>query len=106
MGPAGHNLLSASDAAAKIAAGELTSEALVADCLGRIKARDPEIGAWTHVDADHAIEQARRLDRTPRLGPLHGIPVGVKPCAPFSRHPGPVRALAFRHRARVPRDDR
>ena len=78
MGPAGHNLLSASDAAAKIAAGELTSEALVADCLARIKARDPDIGAWAHVDPDHAIEQARALDRTPRLGPLHGIPVGIK----------------------------
>jgi len=78
MGPTGHNLLGASDAAAKIAAGEITSEALVADCLARIGARDPDIGAWTYVDPDHAIAQARLLDRTPRLGPLHGIPVGVK----------------------------
>ena len=77
-GPTGRNLLSASDAAAKIAAGEITSEALVADCLARIRARDPDIGAWAHVDPDHAIEQARLLDRTPRLGLLHGIPVGVK----------------------------
>lgn len=78
VGPPGHNLLSASDAAARIAAGEITSEALVADCLARIRARDPDIGAWAYVDPDCAIEQARLLDRTPRLGPLHGIPVGVK----------------------------
>lgn len=77
-GPARLNLLSASDAAAKIGAGEITSEALVADCLARIKARDPDIGAWAHVDPDLALEQARVLDRTPRRGPLHGIPVGIK----------------------------
>lgn len=78
MGPTGLNLLSASDAAAKIAAGEITSEALVANCLARIRARDPDIGAWAFVDPDQAIERARLLDRSPRLGPLHGIPVGVK----------------------------
>ena len=78
LGPAGHNLLSASDAAAKIAAGEITSEALVTDCLARINARDTDIGAWAYVDPDHVIEQARLLDRSPRRGPLHGIPVGVK----------------------------
>ncbi len=78
VGPTGHNLLSASDAAARIAAGEITSEAVVADCLARIRARDPAIGAWAYVDPDRAVEQARLLDRTPRLGPLHGIPVGVK----------------------------
>lgn len=77
-GPDGHNILSASDAAERIATGELTSEALVADCLARIRARDPDIGAWAYVDPDRAIEQARLLDRTPRLGLLHGIPVGVK----------------------------
>ncbi len=46
-GPAGLNLLTATVAAQKIAAGEITSEALVRDCLERIKARDPEFHAWT-----------------------------------------------------------
>lgn len=77
-GPTGHNLLAASDAAARIAAGEITSESLVADCLARIRARDPDIGAWAYVNPDRAFEQARVLDRAPRLGPLHGVPVGVK----------------------------
>ncbi len=78
LGPRGCNLLSASEAAAKIAAGEITSETLVSDCLARIKARDPDIGAWTHVDHAGALEQARKLDRSPHRGPLHGVPVGIK----------------------------
>ncbi|MBI2318818.1 MAG: amidase [Betaproteobacteria bacterium] len=77
-GPAGANLLSASEAAAKIASGEITSEALVGDCLARIKARDPDIGAWACVDPEHAIGQARQLDRSRPAGPLHGVPVGIK----------------------------
>lgn len=78
-GPAGLNLLSATEAASRIARGEITSEALVHDCLDRIQARDQDIHAWTHLDPDYALEQARACDRAPApAGPLHGIPVGVK----------------------------
>ena len=38
-GPMGLNALSAADAARKLASGEITSEALVRDCLARIEAR-------------------------------------------------------------------
>ena len=72
------NKLSACEAAARIASGDLTSEALVRACLARIEAREPEIQAWEFIDPDAALEQARRCDRTPRLGPFHGLPVGVK----------------------------
>jgi len=72
------NTLSATEAAARIAAGRLTSEALVAACIERIQSREPEVRAWAHFDAAIAIEQARARDReTPRTR-LHGIPVGVK----------------------------
>ena len=64
-------------ASAAIRAG-LTSEELVADCLQRIAARDGDIRAWAHVDPEHALAQARALDRMPRKGPLHGIPIGIK----------------------------
>lgn len=81
-GPAGLNLLTAHAASLRLAAGEITSEALVADCLARIAARDPEIGAWAFIDPDYALEQARARDVAERagerIGPLHGIPVGVK----------------------------
>ncbi len=71
------HLLDAAEAAAAIAAGEITSETLVADCLARIEARDPEIGAWAHVDPACALAQARAADAS-GAGPLRGVPVGVK----------------------------
>ncbi len=72
------NELTAGAAAARIAAGTLTSEALVKACLARIEAREPAVGAWEHLDPDAAIRQAVALDRGPRRGPLHGVPVAVK----------------------------
>ena len=76
--PATPASLGAAEAARRIAAGALSSEALVAACLARVAARDPEIHAWTHLDADAALAAARARDRTPAAGPLHGLPVGVK----------------------------
>ena len=70
--------LSASEAAAAIAAGTLTSEALVRACLGRIREREDAVHAWAYIDPDSALEQARQRDREPRRSRLHGIPVGVK----------------------------
>lgn len=54
----------------------------VGACLAQIKARDGEIRAWAHVDAEAALARARALDRSAAAGappgPLHGTPVGVK----------------------------
>ena len=71
-------MLSATEASRLIAARELSSEELVRACLDRIAARDPELRAWAHVDAEAALAQARDRDGEPSRGPLHGIPVGVK----------------------------
>ena len=54
--------LTAVDAAAQIAAGKLTSEALVRSCLDRIAAREPVVQAWAYLDPDHAIAQAKLRD--------------------------------------------
>ena len=70
--------LTACVAAARIRAGELTSESLVGACLARIAAREAEVGAWQYLDADKAREQARAADRSAARGPLHGVPIGVK----------------------------
>ena len=72
------NALSASQAAARIRAGSLSCEALMLSCLARIAQREPEVGAWQFLDANRALEQARLADRQAALGPLHGIPIGVK----------------------------
>ena len=77
-GPAGLNTLDVGSAVARLAAGEITSEALVADCLKRIAARDTDLCAWAFIDPELALIQARQCDgETPR-GPLHGVPVGIK----------------------------
>ena len=77
MPPPPHEL-SASAAARLIRERRLSAEALVADCLARIGARDAQVRAWAHVDGDAALAQARALDRQAPLGPLHGVPVGIK----------------------------
>ena len=76
------HLETASDLLARLRAGEISSEELVRDCLAQIEATDGAIRAWTHLDQDQALLQARELDEIRRngrpLGPLHGIPVGIK----------------------------
>jgi Asp-tRNA(Asn)/Glu-tRNA(Gln) amidotransferase A subunit family amidase len=72
------NHLTASEAANAIAQGELTSQALVEACLARIEAREAQVGAWTYLDAEAALAQARDCDRGPVRGPLHGVPIGIK----------------------------
>src|SRR5499426_1135855 len=72
------NELSCTDIVHGIAAGKFTAEAVTRDCLERIKAREDAVKAWATVDADHALAQARALDRGLRRGALHGVPIGVK----------------------------
>ena len=55
--------LSASEAAARIRDGKLTSETLVRSCLERIHSREPEVKAWVHLDEDFAVAQARECDQ-------------------------------------------
>jgi len=75
-------LLGAAEAANAISEGRIGSEELVAACLARIKADEDRVQAWAFLDPEHALRQARDADQRRRegrpLGPLHGIPVGVK----------------------------
>jgi Asp-tRNA(Asn)/Glu-tRNA(Gln) amidotransferase A subunit family amidase len=70
--------LSATEAAAMIATGTLTSEKLVAACLDHLEAREREVQAWAHIDPELALKQARERDAATPRSRLHGIPVGVK----------------------------
>jgi len=76
------NALSAVDAARKILAGTLSSVDLVKSCLARIDETDGQLKAWAHLDAEHALSQAGEMDTIRRagrpVGPLHGVPVGLK----------------------------
>jgi Asp-tRNA(Asn)/Glu-tRNA(Gln) amidotransferase A subunit family amidase len=74
----GLNQLGATELAAKIAGGEASCEDVTRDCLERIAARDDVVKAWVNFSPESAIAQACALDREPRRGPLHGVPIGVK----------------------------
>jgi Asp-tRNA(Asn)/Glu-tRNA(Gln) amidotransferase A subunit family amidase len=72
------NRLSATFAARKLAAREITAEALLADCLERIAERESAVHAWTFFDAEAALRRARALDAQGPVGLLHGLPIAVK----------------------------
>ncbi len=50
--------------------------------MGRIEARENEVQAWAWFDADYVRQQAKAIDAYRisgrPLGPLHGLPVGIK----------------------------
>lgn len=66
----------------RLAAGEVSAVSVVRACLAQIANREHEIQAWAWLDGDHALQQAERLDALRKsgrpIGPLHGLPVGVK----------------------------
>jgi Asp-tRNA(Asn)/Glu-tRNA(Gln) amidotransferase A subunit family amidase len=72
------NELSATEIVKRIAAGEITAEQVAAACLARIAARESVVHAFANVDAELALKAARALDRGPRRGALHGVPIGIK----------------------------
>jgi Asp-tRNA(Asn)/Glu-tRNA(Gln) amidotransferase A subunit family amidase len=99
--------LDAVSARAAIGAGEISAEALVRDCLARIAATEDRIKAWTWLDPDHALAQARAADRKQKqgepLGPLHGLPVGVKDI--FDTADMPTENGTVLHAGRRPAED-
>jgi Asp-tRNA(Asn)/Glu-tRNA(Gln) amidotransferase A subunit family amidase len=82
MDPSQLAWLSATDAARAIRDGLISSAELVEACLARVREVDGQVQAWAFLDPEHALVQARGLDEHRRdgkpLGPLHGVPVGVK----------------------------
>jgi Asp-tRNA(Asn)/Glu-tRNA(Gln) amidotransferase A subunit family amidase len=99
--------LAAGDAARRIRDGALSSEELVQSCLEHIRALEPRIQAWQFLDEQHALAQARALDERKRngepLGPLHGVPVGVKDIIDTADMPTENGTVL--HKGRTPRDD-
>jgi amidase len=74
----GLNRLSAAALARKTARGEVTAEAIVRDCLARIAEREPVVRAWSYLDRERALAEARARDKSAARGPLHGVPIAVK----------------------------
>jgi aspartyl-tRNA(Asn)/glutamyl-tRNA(Gln) amidotransferase subunit A len=73
---------SVSELKAQLDAGDLTSVALTERMLSRIAQQDGAIGAFLALNEDGALAQAGQIDRRrkagEKLGPLAGIPIGIK----------------------------
>jgi Asp-tRNA(Asn)/Glu-tRNA(Gln) amidotransferase A subunit family amidase len=99
--------LSTREAAAAVRDGRLTSLKLVEACLERIEAREPEVRAFAFLDPEHALRQAKAADewrkRGRPLGPLHGLPVGVKDIVDTADMPTENGTVL--HAGRRPRQD-
>lgn len=72
------NELTASEIVQAISARKTTAEAVARACLDRINAREPHVEAWQFLDPDLVLKQARALDASGKVGPLQGVPVGIK----------------------------
>ena len=74
-----------------LAAGSLRAVEVTEAAIARIREAEPEIQAWAWFDPEFARHQARALDAhraTGRpIGPLHGLPVGVKDIVDTARIP-------------------
>lgn len=74
--------LDALTARERLASGALRAVELTVASLRRIAERDGSVQAWAYLDDQLALAQAERLDTHRQtgqpLGPLHGLPVGVK----------------------------
>lgn len=72
----------AAELARRIATGEQSSEEITRIHLDRIGEQEPQIHAFLAVDEQRALEQARAVDKKRAegqpLGPLAGVPIGVK----------------------------
>ena len=76
------NWAPASEAARLIREGAVTSVQYVEACLELIGKRDADVQAWAFLDPEYALAQARAADELrltgQAIGPLHGVPVGLK----------------------------
>lgn len=74
--------LSATETAARTAAGEITAEAAVGASIDRMEAVNPRLNAVVESLAEEARERAQALDKARAegapCGPLHGVPVTIK----------------------------
>lgn len=74
--------LTAAQAARAIADKRLTATELAEACLNRIELLDDQLQAWVYVDRETVLADASAADaaisRGRPLGPLHGVPIGMK----------------------------
>lgn len=98
-------------AAREIRTGQRSARELVEHCLARIEATEPTLNAWCHLDPDGARRLAAAVDdevahgRAHLLGPLAGVPFGVKDLEDCAGMPTTRGSRWFADRGPMARDD-
>ena len=79
--------------------GETNAENLVKAALDLIEKTDNQLKAWAYIDTAGAIASAKLLDEIRdsgrALGPLHGVPIGLKDIIDTADMPTEFGSLAF-----------
>jgi len=97
----------ATELARRIAAGETTSEAIVANSLARIEDVNPTLNCFCFTYPEEALEKARAADtavaRGEDLGPLHGVPIAIKDFTPTRGKTTTLGSVVYKDN--IPDDD-
>ena len=97
------------EAAASVRAGRTSAVELVERSLAAIEARDKDLNAFVYLDPAGALESAAEVDRSVAsgepLGPLAGVPFGVKDLEDAVGMPTVKGSRWFAGSGRVTRDD-
>ena len=87
--------------------GQVSALDVVEACLKKVDELESTLQAWAYLDPEYARKQARRADQARQvgqaLGPLHGVPVGVKDI--FDTHDMPTEDGTVLHAGRTPAQD-
>jgi len=77
-----HFNLTAAKAAKRIKNRELSPVELVESLLGQYDALEPGLSAWVYLDREAVLADAQQkqeeLEKGDSIGPLHGVPIGLK----------------------------
>jgi len=99
--------VTAMELARAVRKGATTAEEAVRSSLDRIEQLENEVQAWTFLDPEYALGQARRADLRLHAGhaagPLHGVPVGIKDI--FDTADMPTENGTVLHAGRCPSTD-
>jgi len=87
-----------------IKTGQYSAEAVVQDCLDRIEAREPEVGAWQYrLDAADYLAEFNNNRAFYENSPLKGLPIGIKDIIDTANMPTEMGSPI--HKGRQPVDD-
>jgi Asp-tRNA(Asn)/Glu-tRNA(Gln) amidotransferase A subunit family amidase len=99
----GINRFDTTTARKMIADGSFTASEYLRACLDRVTTREADVGAWTYLAHEAALEQAERADERTGSGALHGIPIAIKDI--IDTHDMPTEHGSPIYKASIPHSD-